>query len=227
MSIPERLLAIAKRMPKEGVFCDVGSDHGLLPLFLLKQSERLCAVVTDIRPSPLERARAVLTEGGVSERADFVLTDGIACLSDRKIDAFVIAGMSGETIARILREGREALRSDTKLYLQPMSHEDLLRAFLYETGITVAEETVVRENGKLFLLLCCVCSGQPRQAPDPVTAALVTYLPRCPGTWGWAYFEEKRRRLATTAEKRRAAGRDTKEQSAILQRIDEILEEMP
>lgn len=207
--------------------CDVGSDHGLLPLSLLQRSPALRAVVTDIRPLPLARAKAALEKGGVAERADFVLTDGIAALGGRSVDCFVIAGMSGETIARILAEGKAVLRPGQRFFLQPMSHEDLLRTHLLAKGFYVAEEVVIRENGKLFLLIVAEYSGVEKDLPDPVTAALGEYLPLHPGAWGRAYYEEKRARLVRTAEKRLAADRDASEQQSIIARIDMILEEMP
>lgn len=223
--LPARLSAIAERLPDTGVVCDVGSDHGLLPLYLLDRNPKARAVVTDIKPSPLARARAALEEGGVSDRAACVLTDGIAGLSGYRIDCFVIAGMSGETIAGILREGREILRPGQRLFLQPMSHEDLLRAYLSPEGFRVTEEVVIKENGKLFLLLCVSFTGEPEKAPDPVDAALGSYLDKHPGEWGRAYLEAKRDRLRQTAKKRRAAGRDDSEQRQILSRIDELLKE--
>ncbi len=226
-SLPERLKAIARRVPDGGVVCDVGSDHGLLPLYLLRRRPGMSAVVTDLRPQPLARAEAALTEGGVSDRAVFLLTDGIAELADRQIDCFVIAGMSGETIARILSEGQGAVRAGQCFCLQPMSHEDLLRAFLIPAGFCITEEEVVRENGKLFLLIFATFTGMARPVPDDAFCALGDCLPRRPGEWGRSYYEEKRRSLQSVAEKRRLAGIDVTKEMDLIARIDRVLEEMP
>ena len=225
--LPARLAAIAERLPEEGVFCDVGSDHGLLPLFLLQQRKALRAVVTDIKPLPLARAKEALAAGGVADRAECVLADGIASLGGRGIDFYAIAGMSGETIAQILREGKTTLHAGQRFYLQPMSHEDILRTHLSVEGFRITEETVIRENGRLFLLICATFTGMPGEAPDPITAALGMYLDQHPGVWGRAYFEIKRDRLVRTAEKRRAAGLDAFDQESVLARIREILKEEP
>jgi len=151
--LSERLCAVARGLPKNGVICDVGSDHGALPLFLLR--EGLCSrvIVTDLNEAPLFRAKIALEKAGLSERSEFVLTDGIADILPMHPNAFVIAGMGGDTIAGILSRGLSGLEKGTVFALQPMTKEERLRAFLYENGFFIEDEIAVLENGKVFLVL--------------------------------------------------------------------------
>ncbi len=99
ISLSARLFAIAESLPRGGVVCDIGSDHGALPLYMIQKGWISHALVTDLNASPLERAKKAFCDAGVYNKANFFLTDGIEELLPYRPDAFVIAGMGGETIA--------------------------------------------------------------------------------------------------------------------------------
>ena len=153
-------------MPRGGVVCDVGSDHGALPLFLLQNDLCKRAVVTDLNAMPLKRAELNLKENGVSHRADFVLTDGISEVLSYHADAYVIAGMGGETIVGILSRALERIPMKTVFVLQPMTKAVFLRRFLYENGFRMDAENAVSENGKTFLVFRATYDGVRRSESD-------------------------------------------------------------
>ena len=62
-------------MPAGARIADVGTDHGLLPLWLLENGIAVSAVATDIRPGPLSRAEQHRRERGVAAMR-CVLCDG-------------------------------------------------------------------------------------------------------------------------------------------------------
>ena len=161
-----RLLAIADGLPRGGVICDVGSDHGALPLYLLSSGLCRSAVVTDLNPLPLSRAKQALTAAGFEGKVSFVLADGIADVLTFRPDAFVIAGMGGETIVGILERAKEKLSFGSFFALQPMTRSRQLRRYLYENGFYVAGERVVAENGKVFLIFFAIFDGVERKRED-------------------------------------------------------------
>ncbi len=164
--LSERLLAIAERVPKDCVVCDVGSDHGALPLYLLKSGHCPRVVVTDLNCFPLERAKKALVREQVDHLADFLLTDGIDNTTCYNPDVYVIAGMGGETISGILERGISSISAGITFILQPMSREAYLRKFLYENGFRVYEETVVFENDKFFPVFCATYDKIIRKQDD-------------------------------------------------------------
>ena len=159
--LSERLFAIANALPRGGVICDVGSDHGLLPLFLLREDRCERCIVTDLNPLPLKRAEMNLREAGVVHRAKFLLSDGIRDVFQDSPDAIVIAGMGGETIAGILERELARIPTGMQFVLQPMTKEPLLRRFLYVNGFRIQNETVVCENKKSFLILSVSYDSSP------------------------------------------------------------------
>lgn len=57
IKLPPRLAAIGRLVPDGARLADVGTDHGLLPIALLRAGKIRSAVATDIRPGPLAGPR--------------------------------------------------------------------------------------------------------------------------------------------------------------------------
>ena len=151
--LSERLSAIAESLPDHAVVCDVGSDHGDLPLSLLQMKKSPRVIVTDLNPLPLSRAKKNIENAGYLELAQFVLTDGIEEVIPFDPDVFVIAGMGGETIAGILDRALSRLCVGMRFVLQPMTKVSVLREFLYENGFLIQNERIIYENHKFFPVL--------------------------------------------------------------------------
>ena len=148
-SLPPRLAAIATLVPKGGAVADVGTDHALLPLWLLRRGIIPTAVATDIHEAPLERTR--LSLGNVTGLR-LVLCDGLDGVSADEADTIVIAGLGGDNMADILlrapwcKEGRTIL-------LQPMSKAEVLRRALHSMGYRIENECLVEDNRHVYPIL--------------------------------------------------------------------------
>lgn len=222
-SLPERLSRLARAVPEGSVLCDVGSDHGLLPLALLKEGVCRKAIVTDLRPMPLKRAERALSAAGLSDRAEFCLCDGIPRKALGEADVFVIAGMGGETIASILENAPGAIPSGTLFRLQPMTHEECLRRTLAQTGFRIDREEICVENGKVFLLLFCTFDGRIREPDETEILFGNKRFSSDPGRG--LYYEKKRSALKKQLSGRSSAGLDTAEQIRLLSALDDLLGE--
>ena len=160
--LSDRLSAIAESLPEGAVVCDVGSDHGDLPLYLLQTKKSPRVIVTDLNPLPLSRAKKNINDSGLSDFATFVLTDGIEEVLTRKPDVFVIAGMGGETISGILERALSCILPGTRFVVQPMTKASVLREFLYENGFLIEREEIIYENEKFFPILWLLFDGIKR-----------------------------------------------------------------
>jgi tRNA (adenine22-N1)-methyltransferase len=58
MILSERLSRIASYVPGELVVADIGTDHALLPIYLVLQEIASHVIACDISSGPLESARA-------------------------------------------------------------------------------------------------------------------------------------------------------------------------
>lgn len=151
ISLDPRLSAIAEMLGNCDCCADIGSDHGRLGAFLLQnhRCERVC--LTDISASSLQKARKLIALTGLEDRADFYVGDGALALA-REVDAAVIAGMGGETIAEIVENAAGRLDS-ARLVLQPNVAIAELRARLNACGWRIADEELVRDGRRIYVIL--------------------------------------------------------------------------
>ncbi len=161
-----RLAAVAAMVPRGARVADVGTDHGLLAVYLAEQGIAASVVATDVRPGPLAAAKENIEACGLAGRIELRLCDGLADVQPEEADVIVIAGMGGETIAGILSRAPWALENDRRLLISPQSKQELLRAWLWEHGCAIREERLVRDAGRIYPILCAggKASGIPGAA---------------------------------------------------------------
>lgn len=152
IKLSPRLEAIAKLPPSGGGVCDVGTDHGCIPVWLAQNGHSGALFATDINKEPLAHARQTAAEYGLSDRIRFHLCDGLAALDGIEIDTVIIAGMGGENIADIIFAAPWVKENACLLVLQPMSKSVYLRSWLFDNGFEVLSEALV-EDGSIYEIL--------------------------------------------------------------------------
>lgn len=197
VQLTPRLETAARLVPPGARLADVGTDHALLPVWLLQRGRIERAIASDLRRGPLDRARETVERYGMADRVDLRLCDGLAGIRPEEADTVVLAGMGGLTIAGILEAAPWTADGVHTLILQPMSaRPDLLR-WLPEHGYRLEEQRLAREGDRLYAVLT-VRGGA--MAPLEDWACLTG--PVCPEDPEWgAYAEDQVRRL-----RRRMAG---------------------
>lgn len=152
-SLSPRLQAVADMVPKGSKLADVGTDHGQLPVWLIRQGLVPQAVASDLRPGPLSRGQALAQRWEVSDRISFRLCNGLAAIRPEEAEIVTIAGMGGETIADILAAAPWSRNAGHRYILQPMSGMDGLRRYLSENGFMIVQERLVPEGEILYVIL--------------------------------------------------------------------------
>ena len=161
-----RLSTIASLVPKGAFVCDVGTDHGFLPIFLMESGKVRGVIGTDINEKPLKKAEENLKKSG-AEGITLRLCDGLSGIKKGETDTVIIAGMGGEVISGILERGKEITENaDITLILQPTTSPEFLRKYLYETGYEIIKEIPVEERGKLYSVMLVVFRDNPQKKED-------------------------------------------------------------
>lgn len=141
---------MAELVPACNTLADIGTDHGFLPLYLLKIKKISHAICADINAAPLESAKRNFSANGLEAGADFRLGNGMAVIGKNEADVAVIAGMGGDTIAEII----EADASQTpRFVLQPMTKTERLRLWLNVNGWGIESWTLVLDAGRLYEIM--------------------------------------------------------------------------
>ena len=185
MELTPRLQAIADQVPQGVRFADVGTDHGYLPVWLLRNGKISAAIASDLREGPLNRARQTALQFGQTERISFRLCGGLAGIAPDEAEVIAIAGMGGETIAAILADAPWT-HSDKLLLLQPMTGLPELRQWLQEHHYAIQQEQIVREGKRLYTVWTVKDGTMPpftpaelwagRQSRDPLRSDYLTWI---------------------------------------------------
>ena len=153
IELTPRLRMAAELVPAGVRLADVGTDHAYLPAALILEEKIPFAIAADLRQGPLARARETVRRAGLTGRVAFRLCNGLTGIRPDEVDAVVIAGMGGETIAAILEAAPWVRERDVPLILQPMSSMAELRGWLQGNGFRIEEERLAREGETLYTAL--------------------------------------------------------------------------
>lgn len=156
IAISNRLKMIANKVQPHSRLADIGSDHALLPVYLVSQHIVTFAIAGEYHIGPLESAKKQVKEANLSDKIDVRHGDGLAVVARGEVDCVTIAGMGGNLITRILDEGKDKLDDVRQLILQPNVGEDVVRRWLYEHDWYVTEEDILLEDDKIYEIIHAV-----------------------------------------------------------------------
>ena len=148
--LPPRLAAAAALIPEGCGVADVGTDHGLLPIWLVLRGKNDPVIASDLRPGPLSRAVENAKSRGIGEKIRFVCADGLAGVAPGEAGCIVCCGMGGETIREILLAAPWLKNPKTTLVLQPQSKLPELIEALSREGWTLSGARLSEDAGRVY-----------------------------------------------------------------------------
>ena len=166
MNIPvlsKRLQALAEEVPAGSVPADIGTDHALLPLYLVGTGRCLRAIAGDVHKGPFETAREAVAEVGLAEAISVRHGNGLAVLQPEEADLLILAGMGAVTMIQIFEAQPEVVAGAKRLILQPMIGSGALRRWLGDHNFIVIKEELLEEEGRLYEFLV----AEPGRAAKP------------------------------------------------------------
>ena len=153
MLLSKRLQKIADYVQPDNRVADVGTDHGYIPVWLVRSGVCESVIASDIRNEPLKRAMENAKENGVSDRISFRLCPGLEKFVPEELDTVIISGMGGETIIEILSAA--PWTREKKLILQPQTKIPELRLWLNNNGYDIADAALVADAGRIYTVWSC------------------------------------------------------------------------
>ena len=162
--ISKRLNKISSHI-KGKRMADIGTDHGLVPIFLIENKIVDYAIAADISKPSLQKAIDLAKEKNIE--LDARLGDGMEVLNPEDgIETVVIAGMGGVLIGEILSASE--ISKNVRLILQPMQGAKELRKYLFENGYEIIDEDVVFEDDRYFEIIVAEYDGKIREVPNEI-----------------------------------------------------------
>jgi len=166
LKLPARLMTIAGFIKTGSSVADIGTDHGLLPVYLALNGLARRITASDISAGSLDSARRSAAAYGVADAITFVNAPGLEGVNEADADTIVIAGLGGETIADVLRRAPWARRDGVSLILQPQSKIDELCRWLRESGFVIRGAKLALDNDRYYAVML-VTGGDPDSILEP------------------------------------------------------------
>lgn len=168
MKLTDRLLKIASLVTDGKKIADIGTDHGYIPVYLLKKGRVPFAVLADVNKGPLDNARKEVIQNNFLDKVDLRLGSGIEILEIGEVEEIIIAGMGGILISELLEAKKEVAHSVEKLILQPMQAQEELRRYLLNNGYEILEEVLVREDFRIYEIIVAKYTGKNTIIEDEI-----------------------------------------------------------
>lgn len=150
MELSKRLKEIILLIDKCNVIADIGTDHGYIPIYSVKEGLCSKAIASDINKGPVDKARMNIKREGLEKVISCRQGPGLSTLEIKEAETVIIAGMGGNLIRDILLDEPNVVKALRYMILQPAQNPEVLRRFLYNSCFSVLKETVVYDEGKFY-----------------------------------------------------------------------------
>lgn len=141
--ISKRLLKIAEFVNKNETVYDVGTDHALLPCFLVKEGICTKVYASDNKEGPLSKAKENIALYSLEDEIIPVLADGLdKCPTD--VSVVTISGMGFLTVKDIF--DRTDLNRFKEIVVQVNKDTKYLRKYISDHNYTILKEDIVYDD---------------------------------------------------------------------------------
>lgn len=148
--LSKRLQCIADFISGNAIVADIGTDHGMLPCYLVQNKNAKCVIATDISELSLNKTVFLANRCKLEECIQCRVGDGLSTLRPYETDTVVIAGMGGVLISEIIEGSPLVAESILVFILQPMTADAELRQYLFSHGFSIEDEKLIYDMGKFY-----------------------------------------------------------------------------
>lgn len=150
MSISKRLETIANLVTPGYRAGDIGTDHGFVPIYLIRNQISPFVIAADLSAGSLEKAKQNVLRAGLEDSIECRISDGLSSILPGEVDSIILSGMGGILIDRILRSGVEVVRSAKELILSPHRNPELITQFAMEHHFRIIYDEIIFDKKKYY-----------------------------------------------------------------------------
>lgn len=153
MKLSNRLEMVVSFVKPGESAADVGTDHGHVPVELVRRGIVKRAYAMDVRKGPLSKAEENIAAARMKEKVETRLSDGVQKLSAGEAESVIIAGMGGELVIHIMEEGRHMWDTVGQWVLSPHSEIHKVREWIEKNRFVIVKEDMIFEEGKFYTVM--------------------------------------------------------------------------
>lgn len=226
IKLTARLEKIAGQVPIGDRVADIGTDHGYIPIYLLKNKISPLVIAGDINKKPLQSARDNIAANNLGTKIETRLGNGLAVLRPGEVDTIIIAGMGGLQISQLLDNSREIVENIKTLIVQPMQAQTELRKYLVAKDFTIKEDLLVKEGRHIYEII--VAKPGRQEVTDEIYYEIGFHLARNPRALAQEFINRKIRTTRKIIENIRERSTGLREERLEelknrLKRLEEVL----
>ena len=148
--LSKRLQSLTKYVNKEDKIIDIGCDHALLDIYLVKNNYVDNIIVSDIHDGALKQGIKNIALNHLKDKIDARLGNGLEVLtSDDDINTILISGMGTSTIIDIL--DNPYIKRINKLIIQSNNDHEELRKHITSLGYRIEDESFIFDKDKYYI----------------------------------------------------------------------------
>ena len=153
VGLTPRLATLAGHVDAGSRIVDIGTDHGLIPIALMKNQRSCAAIAIDKKIGPLTIAQQNISKFKLDGKIALRLGDGFSALKSDEADTAILAGMSGEHMAAILTKQDLKKLGITKLIVQPNTNLFAFRKHMAAAGWQIVDESMVACGRRSYIIM--------------------------------------------------------------------------
>ncbi len=154
MKINDRLKKIGDLVEANSFCLDVGCDHGLLDIYLVKKRVGIKAIASDIAEGPLKQASNNIKREHLENEIEVKLGDGLEAYTEQ-VDTVIISGMGGRSIVGILKDRPDVLKKVKTIIISPNNFQEDVKKFICKKGFYIDNEEFVKDNRFIYQIIVC------------------------------------------------------------------------
>lgn len=152
MKINDRLKKIGDLVEANSFCLDVGCDHALLDIYLVKKDKNIKAIASDVAEGPVEAAKQNIKRERLENKIEVRLGDGLDTYSD-EINTIIISGMGGRNMIGIFKRHLEVLKKVDTIILSPNNYQIDVKKFLVNNGFYIENEEFVKDKKFIYQII--------------------------------------------------------------------------
>ena len=152
MKINDRLKKIGDLVEANSFCLDVGCDHALLDIYLVKKDKNIKAFASDVAEGPVEAAKQNIKRERLENKIEVRLGDGLDTYSD-EINTIIISGMGGRNMIGIFKRHLEVLKKVDTIILSPNNYQIDVKKFLVNNGFYIENEEFVKDKKFIYQII--------------------------------------------------------------------------
>ena len=134
-------------------FClDIGCDHALLDIYLVKRDKNIKAVASDIAKGPVEQAKNNIKREKLENEIEVRQGNGLDTYS-KEIDTVIISGMGGRNIIGICKNNEKILKDIKTLIISPNNYQEDVKRYLCKKGFYISNEEFVLDKRIIYQII--------------------------------------------------------------------------